>query len=448
MQGGRLASSLMVGFGPVRPVLRVLQQWHEHGLAAAQRAFANESRSLQGSDHPGPLMLELQHRLAGESGPRILLDGLWFCRPAGGITRVWDQILRCWQLPGLFSDQAPLLLLDRNSCLARSASFPSLEATVVDPLDWSAVAALAEENAAIARDWGANVFLSSWISTAGSAQPVCPELAFVHDCMPERSQCPDALRGLRSRWLQGASSHLAVSADTAEDLAGLLGLPSRAMTWCHPCPDPLFASTIKDSAAAGLWSRLQEHVGLRPPFVLLPATSALGSYKNPDLVLNALQHPALEPLQLVLCGVGAAQRAEEFERYAPALQGRLLSAGLSDLELALAYRHALAVLIPSRIEGFGLPVIEVMAAGGVPLIADSRGLREAGAEAAPRFDPDQPSQLVALLLLLLDEHSREWFRARLQPRVLQRLQRLHPDLLGLAMLVQARRAGDAPGFGL
>ena len=444
MQGARLASSLMDGFGPVQPVLRVLQQWHEHGLVAAQQALANELRSFHDSHHPGPLMRELQHRLAGESGPRLLLDGLWFCRPAGGITRVWDQILRCWQLPGLFSDQAPLLVLDRNSCLARSASFPSLEATAVDPLDWPAVAALAEENAAIARDWGANVFLSSWITTAGSAQPACPELAFVHDCMPERSQCPDALRGLRRRWLNGASRHLAVSADTAEDLAGLLGRPPQAMPWCHPCPDPQFAATTQDSAAAGLWSRLQKRVGLCSPFVLLPATSGLGSYKNPDLVLSALQHPALEPLQLVLCGVGAAQRAEEFEQHAPALQGRLLSAGLSDPELALAYQHALAVLIPSRIEGFGLPVIEVMAASGVPLIADSRGLREAGAEAAPRFDPDQPSQLVALLLLLLDDHSRQWFRARLQPRVHERLQRLHADLLGLALLVQARRAGEAP----
>ena len=34
-----------------------------------------------------------------------------------------------------------------------------------------------------------------------------------------------------------------------------------------------------------------------------------------------------------------------------------------------------------------------MAAGGLPLVADARGLREAGAEAAIRFAPDQPQQL-------------------------------------------------------
>ena len=59
----------------------------------------------------------------------------------------------------------------------------------------------------------------------------------------------------------------------------------------------------------------------------------------------------------------------------PHLRGRVLAAGFSDSELALAYRQALAVVIPSRIEGFGLPAIEVMAAGGLCLVADARGLR-------------------------------------------------------------------------
>ena len=100
----------------------------------------------------------------------------------------------------------------------------------------------------------------------------------------------------------------------------------------------------------------------------------------------------------------------------------------------------LAVVIPSRIEGFGLPAIEVMAAGGTPLIADSRGLREAGAEAALRFCPDQVGQLVALIALLLDPCERDWLQGQLSTRQLLRLQRLYPDLLGLALLVQARKA--------
>ena len=34
------------------------------------------------------------------------------------------------------------------------------------------------------------------------------------------------------------------------------------------------------------WNRLQREAGLPDSFVLLPATSAIGSYKNPELVLR------------------------------------------------------------------------------------------------------------------------------------------------------------------
>ena len=154
----------------------------------------------------------------------------------------------------------------------------------------------------------------------------------------------------------------------------------------------------------------------------------------------ALSDIRLHSLQLVLCGIAAEQHAMALEERFPLLRGRILAAGFNDPELALVYRHALAVLVPSRIEGFGLPTVEVMASGGVPLAADVRGLREAGAEAAIRFDPDQPHELIGLLQLLVDPSSRTWLKSLLQPRVEARLARLHPDLIGLSLLAQARRA--------
>ena len=185
---------------------------------------------------------------------------------------------------------------------------------------------------------------------------------------------------------------------------------------------------------------MSSRAGIKGPYILLPATSGVGSYKNPEVVLEALQSPSLEGIQLLISGVGAEQRADEFVQHAPALDGRIQSVGLSDIELALAYRHALAVVLPSRIEGFGLPAIEVIAAGGTPLIADSRGLREAGAEAALRFSPDDASHLAALIALLLDRRYSTWLKAKLLIRQQLRLKRLHPDLMGLALLAQARRA--------
>ena len=47
-----------------------------------------------------PLLYEL-FRLHKLNGPRILIDGIWFSRAYGGISRVWAQILSTWSLSGL-----------------------------------------------------------------------------------------------------------------------------------------------------------------------------------------------------------------------------------------------------------------------------------------------------------------------------------------------------------
>ncbi|WP_226412575.1 glycosyltransferase [Synechococcus sp. MU1642] len=245
---------------------------------------------------------------------------------------------------------------------------------------------------------------------------------------------------LRRRWWQKAVTHLAVSSATAEDLAYLLRKPDLQLSWCHLAPAEVFHQTHDSPSEVSLWRRLQQEAGLPEAFVLLPATSAIGSYKNPEFVAQALADPDLLWLPLVLCGIAAEQRAQELEVRFPHLRGRITAAGFSDSELATVYCQALAVVIPSRIEGFGLPAIEVMASGGLSLVADARGLREAGAEAALRFSLRKPEQLSDLLKVVANTSSRKWLQRKLQPRVRSRLARLNPDLIGLSLLAQARRA--------
>jgi hypothetical protein len=431
------ARSLWPAFGGASATQKVLQAWRQDGaptaLALQQRLWRRDPALAAER-----LQQELSLRLQGAPGPRLLLDGLWFSRPHGGITRVWEQILRTWQLPGLLTPAAPVALIERNSHLGCSEALPPLQGSVVDPLDPPAVADLAVENASLAASWGATVFLSSWISSCGAEEPAFPELALVHDCLPERYGVPEPLRQLRRRWLMGAGAHLAVSAATAADLEVLLSRDAGSVPWCHPAPATLFASTLADPAAAGLWQRLCARAQLCPPFLLLPATSAIGSYKNPELVAEALAAPELHGLQLVLCGIAAEQRRQELEQRFSHLQGRCQAAGFSDLELALAYRHALAVVLPSHAEGFGLPAVEAMASGATVLVADSRGLREAGAGAALRFHPKRAPELAALLRLLMEPGS-PWLQHHLAARRQRRLEALHPDLLGLALLALARR---------
>jgi glycosyltransferase involved in cell wall biosynthesis len=79
--------------------------------------------------------------------------------------------------------------------------------------------------------------------------------------------------------------------------------------------------------------------------------------------------------------------------------GRLRQLGrLSDPDLAVTYHRASVVLVPSRSEGFGLPVIEAMAHGIPVVTSDASALVEVGGGAAvtvPVGDPEALAEGVA-----------------------------------------------------
>jgi glycosyltransferase involved in cell wall biosynthesis len=432
-----LLGPLHPSLGTEQQLIAVLDCWRFQGRRAAL-AYSNQFTTTI-CPKLNPLFNELILRLSGAKAPRILLDGLWFTRTHGGITRVWEQIMRCWSLPELITPKAPIAIIDRNSHLAITGLFENISGSHLDPLDLTALSLLPDENYHHAREWNASIFISSWISVCSNHGINFPELALVHDCLPERSTTDPFLMQQRCRWLKGASGHLAVSSATASDLELFLKKNSQSVAWCHPGIDPVFSETLSDSAHDRLWPSLQARSGLCDPYVVLPATSKPGSYKNPELVASALLFPGLQNVQLVLSGIAAAEHRLSLLEKFPSLAPRCMAAGFTDLELALAYRHALAVVLPSRIEGFGLPAIEALASEATVLIADSRGLREAGGIACPRFSADSPDSLSSWLLMLLDCGSMSWLKPKLQLRAYKRLKQLHPDLLGLALLALSRR---------
>ena len=194
------------------------------------------------------------------------------------------------------------------------------------------------------------MFCSTWISNTGSHRPACAELALVHDCLPERvlHDQPELI-ALRRRWWHKATAHLAVSSATAGDLVHFLQKPNLQVPWCHLAPAHAFNQALDSCDLELRWNRLQREAGLPDSFVLLPATSAIGSYKNPELVAGALADRDLLTLPILICGIAADQRAHELEVAFPHLRGRL-GCRLQRSELALAYHKALAVVIPAELK--------------------------------------------------------------------------------------------------
>lgn len=129
--------------------------------------------------------------------------------------------------------------------------------------------------------------------------------------------------------------------------------------------------------------------------------------KNLECVVEAMLHlhkKGLEVPELVLAGA-RRKRVEKFLRrkeFAPLAEKFRFIFNPNQAELRLLYERAYALLLPSRMEGWGLPVSEALWCGTPALAADVPALREAGGDLARYFDPEKPEELADHLQVLLE----------------------------------------------
>jgi glycosyltransferase involved in cell wall biosynthesis len=129
---------------------------------------------------------------------------------------------------------------------------------------------------------------------------------------------------------------------------------------------------------------------LERPYVL--AVGTLIERKNLSALDVAERRLAEEGIELVTAGSGRGYMRGE--RKAP---GRALGY-VRDAELPALYAGALAFVMPSLYEGFGLPCLEAMACGTPVVAADRAALPEICGDAALLVDPDDRVALADAVL--------------------------------------------------
>lgn len=129
--------------------------------------------------------------------------------------------------------------------------------------------------------------------------------------------------------------------------------------------------------------------GVRPPFLLYPAITY--PHKNHLVLLDAFAEVArVDPeVQLVLTGGEGPTEDVVRERIRSlGLDSRVVRTGRVPADqLAALYGSAAAVVVPSRYEGFGLPVLEAMARS-CPVVAARAGSLPEVARPEDLVDPD------------------------------------------------------------
>lgn len=110
-------------------------------------------------------------------------------------------------------------------------------------------------------------------------------------------------------------------------------------------------------------------------------------YKNLPLLIDAFSLARQQipfPIQLKILGPRDPRYPEAAQRVqALGLEGTVIWAGYQTHQaLVQAYQEAAVVALPSRYEGFGLPMVEAMACGTPMLCSDIPVLREIGGAAA------------------------------------------------------------------
>jgi glycosyltransferase involved in cell wall biosynthesis len=243
-----------------------------------------------------------------------------------------------------------------------------------------------------------------------------------------------------TRALRFADRLLAISGFVRDEAALRLGIDRRRIDLAYPIAEPWFRPL-----AAAHTTALLGDLRLRCPLpaeFLLTVTHLHHSKNLLTLLRGYAERPASwrQRYPLVVAGDFDPEGRRSLAAWLREmdLEDQVVVPGMvADQELAALYNACHFFVMPSRYEGFGLPVLEAMSCGAAVVAADAAALPEVVGEAGLRVDPEDPASFAAAFERLAGESG---LLPSLRSAALERAARFSPRQLGEATLECYQRA--------
>lgn len=205
---------------------------------------------------------------------------------------------------------------------------------------------------------------------------------------------------------QKAKRIIAVSQNTKEDAIKYLGAAVDKIRVVYEGVSGEFKPITDENIKA----RVKQKYGISKPFLLY--VGAWRKHKNLVMLVkayNLFKNTHGLDYQLVIGGIGPDENVQKFIQEL-GLKAHIVTPGyIEDTDLPALYSAAVAFIMPSLYEGFGLPLLEAMACGTPTMLANVSSIPEiAGQENALYFDPNNLEQMAgAMYSIVTDDNLKQ-----------------------------------------
>jgi len=362
-------------------IIQVDDYGHWEGCKKAVHEFEHlrkERFALHQIDYTGVWFKKLESN--EKLSPIMIVDGVFFQLYKTGIARVWKSLLEEWVNNGFAKH---IVVLDRAGTAPK---IPGIRYRLLPAYDYNNTDADRQILQQVCDEEAADLFISSYYTTPTTT----PSVFMAYDMIPEVMgwDMNNPMWQVKHQGIQNASAYLAISENTARDLVRFfpeITLESVKVALCGVTDNFSPASQQEVNS-------FRTKYGISKPYFMIVS---IGGYKNTILFLEAFARLDSKQAFDIVCTGAGGLLDEELRRYTSGSTVHMLQ--LSDEELAIAYSGAVALIYPSKYEGFGLPVLEAIACGCPVITCPNASIPEVAGKATLYVQDDDVEEMANAL---------------------------------------------------